>query len=104
MTVLPELDDLLCVYLELADVLVEAKQILARTLKPESLVVVRERISHLLDIVLIGQEVDQLLIDDQRFLEAVLEQHPLSLDQLRRCLDYLLVVVAQRGVEQLEQF
>ena len=62
MSVLFELNDLLGVYFEFADVLIEAKEILAWALKSESLVVVGECISYLLNIVLIWKEMDQLFI------------------------------------------
>jgi hypothetical protein len=68
-------------------------------LEAESLVVVGEGISNLLDVVLVREEVNQLLINYQRLLEVILKQHSLSLDQLRSRLDDLLVVVAERGVE-----
>lgn len=97
--VLLEVHDLLGVDLELADVLVEAEEVLAGALEAESPVVVGEGISNLLDVVLVREEVDQLLINYQRFLEVILKQHSLSLDQLRSRLDDLLVVVAERGVE-----
>lgn len=63
MTILLEFDNLLRVDLEFTNILIETEEVLARALKPKAFVVIWESISNLLYIVLIGKEMNQLLID-----------------------------------------
>lgn len=63
MTILLEFDNLLRVDLEFTNILIETEEVLARALKPKAFVVIWEGISNLLYIVLIGKEMNQLLID-----------------------------------------
>lgn len=101
MTILLEFDNLLRVDLEFTNILIETEEVLAGALKPKAFVVIWESISNLLYIVLIGKEMNQLLIDYKWFFEAILKQHSLSFDELRRWLDNFLIIITQRGVEQL---
>jgi hypothetical protein len=63
--VLLEVSDLLRVDLELPDVLVESREVLAGALEAKALVMVGKGIPHLLNVVFVGQKMDEFLIDDQ---------------------------------------
>lgn len=63
MGVLLQITDLLGVYLEFADILVESEEVFAGTLEAESLVVVREGVAYLLNVVLVGEEMNEPFID-----------------------------------------
>lgn len=104
MSIILQLLNLLSVHHELKDIAIQGRQVLCGSLEAEPAVVIREGITHLLNIVGIGQKVDESVVDDQGLLEAIIQKDAFSFEQSRSGLDDLSVVVAEGWVQDFQHF